>query len=314
MTDPLAPTDSFAGTDSLAGSFTPEPRPSGAQQWQSAIQEQRRNEMTKTSSADQVGWAFRQLKNFITGGVSEVLRNNGVAMPDWSNKASDLMQSEPVNAALGVMTPMKAGMAGAAAKAVPLSSTERASTAPRVSAGLRDEMRNLALTGKHSYREGSETAGELFARQMAWLRGEIDGPFPETLGDVAPKGKIDLRKPASEFMQSEPVNVKAGIAGAAAKAVPISSERIGTEVPRLGPDRQRQLIGSLYPEAAAAREERQMSTIARDTHELEKKHGVWLVKDAAERERMGLPPIPAAPPPEAGSASWLDTFREKTSK
>jgi hypothetical protein len=44
---------------------------------------------------------------FMKGGLSEVLKNAGVQLPEASNRISDFMQSEPVNTAIGMTTPLK---------------------------------------------------------------------------------------------------------------------------------------------------------------------------------------------------------------
>jgi hypothetical protein len=44
---------------------------------------------------------------FVKGGLSEVLKNAGVQLPEASNRVSDFMQSEPVNTAIGMTTPLK---------------------------------------------------------------------------------------------------------------------------------------------------------------------------------------------------------------
>jgi hypothetical protein len=51
--------------------------------------------------------ALAALGQFGKGGLTEVLRNAGVQLPDWSNRVSDVAQSEPFNTALGITTPMK---------------------------------------------------------------------------------------------------------------------------------------------------------------------------------------------------------------
>ena len=42
----------------------------------------------------------------------------------------------------------------------------------------RQQLDKLIRTGHHDY-EDTESAGDLCARQLAWARGEISGPFPE---------------------------------------------------------------------------------------------------------------------------------------
>lgn len=54
-------------------------------------------------------------KDFLTGGILQTLRGQGVQLPEWANRISDVAQSEPFNAAIGMATPFaKAGELGSA--------------------------------------------------------------------------------------------------------------------------------------------------------------------------------------------------------
>ena len=51
------------------------------------------------------------VRDYLHGGVPEVLQNRGIALPDWVNRTNEFLHRDDVNTALGVMTPLKgAGM------------------------------------------------------------------------------------------------------------------------------------------------------------------------------------------------------------
>jgi Inorganic Pyrophosphatase len=98
--------------DDLAAAVSDLPRrPSGEEQWQSAIDEQRQRDLMKPSAAQQAGAVSGKLHDmtgdFLKGGLTQVMRGQGAQLPDWSNRISDFAQSEPVNTVLGVVAPLK---------------------------------------------------------------------------------------------------------------------------------------------------------------------------------------------------------------
>src|SRR5882672_2504657 len=100
---------------------------------------------------------------------------------------------------------------------------------------------------------------------------------------------------------SSAVKTPPAMMDAARKAAPWAKGEETTSASALPfhPDQQRELIQSLYGDASAERDAAQRAAGANWTHEMEKEQGVWLVKDPAERKRMGLPEIPVPPPPAA---------------
>jgi hypothetical protein len=49
---------------------------------------------------------FEAARNFARGGLSEVMKGEGVRMPEWSNRLSDFFQRDAVNTAVGMATPV----------------------------------------------------------------------------------------------------------------------------------------------------------------------------------------------------------------
>lgn len=145
-------------------------QPSGAEQWQNAIEEQRWRDLWKPSISDQIGMTAQNLGTFLKGGLVGVLRNQGAQFPDWVNRTSDVMTSAPFNAALGVMTPLKgAGIVPATMEKFPVAlkpSVSVESAAANLAKAQEFKQKIEALGPQYEVRLDPDSGGSVYANIM----------------------------------------------------------------------------------------------------------------------------------------------------
>lgn len=127
-------------------------------------------------------------KDFLKGGLSEVLKGQGVQLPDWSNRVGDVLQSEAANTAIGMAAPLKG--VGALEKA--------AAESPSITAyhGSPHDFENFDLS-----RIGTGEGGQSFGHGLYFAENE--GVAKEYKNSIAPKnfGSVEEDK-AFKVLQS----------------------------------------------------------------------------------------------------------------
>jgi hypothetical protein len=87
------------------GSLSPgDPAASAMTHWPSASPDEDEKYLIALRNLRGIGGG---ISDFTRGGLLQVLRGQGIQLPDWINQTSDILQSPEFNAALGVATPIK---------------------------------------------------------------------------------------------------------------------------------------------------------------------------------------------------------------